>query len=183
MAASVVLTIESDLSQGELQSRLRVGAAKPREGLQAAKVFLNGVAAGAHRAKLSVQTGASAPVQASGTITCASVANNDTIIIGGLTFTAKTSPSGSVEFTRGVSDTADAADLAAKINAHATLSLVVSAAAASGVVTLTALQPGVVGNFIATRQGVGSTMTCAAAALTGGTGGAQEAKQTYALGL
>ncbi len=183
MAASVVLTIESDLSQGELQSRLRVGAAKPREGLQAAKVFLNGIAAGAHRAKIAVQTGSAAPVAASGTFTLASVVATDACTIGTTTFTFTSTPTLSTDVeVDGADDTADAAALAAAINAHATVSQIVTASAASAVVTITAKQKGVVGNFIPISD-ADSTITTSGAFLTGGTGGVTEAEQLYALGL
>lgn len=59
-----------------------------------------------------------------GTLTPVSVANNDTCVINGITLTAKTSaPTGVAQFLAGVSDVADGAALAAIINAHPYLGL------------------------------------------------------------
>jgi len=88
---------------------------------------------------------------------------------------------GSDEFIAGVSDTADAADLAAQINAHATMSEVVSATSAAGVVTVTSKLSGRVGNFLTISES-GSTITASGAALSGGTGGGTSAAVTYSAG-
>lgn len=78
--------------------------------------------------------------RATATITCVTVANNSTVTIGNVVLTGKTSaPSGNAQFLCGVSATADAAALVAIINAHPTLSLLVSSAPVAGVITLTAL--------------------------------------------
>jgi phage tail sheath gpL-like len=115
-------------------------------------------------------TSTGTPAFASGTVTLASVPEDDTVTIGGITFTAKASPSGEAQFSQAGSDTADAASLASKINAHSTLSAVVSATSALGVVTITCRFPGVVGNFITLAE-TGTSMTVSGARLSGGVGG------------
>ena len=181
MASSVVVTIETEKSQSQAGYDLKLGADKPRENVKALSSWVRGIESGIHRAKVSIQTGANAPVAASATATLVSCAT-DTITIGGITFTGSGSPSGELQFETDGNDTADAAALAAAINAHSTLSKVVSATSAAGVVTITCLIPGVIGNFI-TLSETGTTITVSAAALAGGTGGAQEAVQTSVMGL
>ncbi len=80
-------------------------------------------------------------------------------------------------------NTYKAQKLAAAINAHATLGLAVVATYAANVVTITALQKGVLGNYVATSQTSGSTITVSATTLTGGTGGATSAVVSYSRGL
>lgn len=87
-------------------------------------------------------------VQATGTITFSSLAADDTVTVNGNIFTAKVSPSGANQFALGADDTAAAANFAAKINASALAKIVsvLTATSALGVVTLTAVQPGLEGN-------------------------------------
>lgn len=170
--ASVVIVVKcSD------QSELR-GTDSGHQTLQAIANRMQAMASGNAKGTVRVHSGTADPVAASGTITLATVAADDTVVIGGVTFTAKASPSGESQFSQAGSDTADAASLAAKINAHSTLSQVVSATSANAVVTVTALQRGVIGNFITMSQ-TGGTMTLSGSALAGGTGGATNAAQTY----
>jgi hypothetical protein len=110
--------------------------------------FFRGLLIGAANGTVTVEADAS-KTAATGTVTLASVSNNDTVTLGSVTITAKTaSPTGN-QFLVGVSDTADALALATFINAHATLSLYWSASSALGVVTITAIGKmlGVIGNF------------------------------------
>jgi len=131
--------------------------------------YFRALAARHELATVEVQSSASDPVAASATITLASCAT-DTVTIGGITFTGTASPTTELHFETDGTDTADAAALAAAVNAHTTLSLVVSATSALGVVTVTSLVKGVVGNFITLAE-TGSTITISAGALAGGTGG------------
>lgn len=100
------------------------------------------------RARFTVQTLNGDGVAATGTVTCASVSAADTVTVGNIVFTAVSgTPSGN-QFKRGVSDTADGLSLATAINANTTLSQYVSAANATGAVTVTYLTTGVVGNAL-----------------------------------
>lgn len=113
-----------------------------------------------------------AAVQASGTLTCATVVATDTCAVAGVTFTAvadNATPT-ATQFRIGTDDTSCAANLAAAINANATTSQYVIATSALGVVTIKALNAGVVGNLIAISGGQ-STITASAATLASGAGG------------
>ena len=87
-------------------------------------------------------------VKASATVTCASVQAADTVVVRGVTFTAANGSPTSAEFDMSGTNTACGASLAAAINANTTLDGIVLASAASGVVTITALQPGELGNAV-----------------------------------
>lgn len=135
-----------------------------RESLRGAMNLLRGLLSMNERAyaRFCVAT-----VASSDAATFASVADGDTLVIGGTTLTAKTSPSGSVQFKRGVSDTADAAAAAACINANTTLNKLVRATSSGAVVTITCLYPGPIGDQIAVST-TGGTISLAHATLSGG---------------
>lgn len=115
-----------------------------------------GLAEGAFAGSIDVQN---APVKASGTLTIAGGSGAVGGTIGGV---AKT-------VTWATSDTASAAALAAAINADATLKQWVVASAVAGVVTITALVPGTVGNAI-TLVASGTGVTASGARLASGSG-------------
>jgi hypothetical protein len=94
--------------------------------------------------------------QAEGTVTITSYANlvsgtDDVITIGGVAFTAQATAAtlGTATFQAATSNDATATSLAAQINAHATAGALVTAEAASAIVTITANEPGAQGNDIA----------------------------------
>lgn len=120
------------------------------------------------------------PVQAYGTITCASVSADDTVTIGKTTLTAKASPSGEDQWSQAGTDTQDAASLVSKINAHSVLSLLVYATSSAGVVTVTAHQPGSIGNHIALSSSNGTRLAVSGSGyLTSGAGGSEAAPTAY----
>jgi len=183
MASSLVLTIKSEKTQAQLQDMLQISTAKDREAGLNLSSFFKDLASKAHRGVVDVQTGSAAPVAASGTLTLVSAIATDAITIGTTTFTATSTPTLSTDWEiDGADDTADAASLAAAINAHATVSQIVTASSALGVVTITAKQKGVVGNFIPISS-ADATITASGAFLTGGTGGVTEASTQFAFGL
>jgi len=183
MASSLVLTIKSEKTQAQLQDMLQISTAKDREAGLNLSSFFKDLASKAHRGIVDVQTGSAAPVAASGTLTLVSAIATDAITIGTTTFTATSTPTLSTDWEiDGADDTADAAALAAAINAHATVSQIVTASSALGVVTITAKQKGVVGNFIPISS-ADATITASGAFLTGGTGGVTEASTQFAFGL
>lgn len=104
----------------------------------------------------------------SGTVTLASVTAGQTVTIGGVTFTAITGTSTSLtQFDVSGNDTADAAALVAKINAHPFLREQVVASNASGVVTVRQLPFGPTQTLGLSKSGAGITVsgtTLAAAA-------------------
>lgn len=174
--ASLVLTIKGSPVAG-----LKVDSSLDHQAVQDICNHLHALASGNEKGTIYAQSGSADPVAASGTITLATVLATHTVTIGGVTFTASSTPAGEAQFEIDGTDTADAAALAAAINAHSTLSQVVSATSAAAVVTVSALTRGVAGNFIALTQ-TGGTMTLSAAALANGTGGATNSASTYAFG-
>lgn len=109
-------------------------------------------------------------VAASGTGTFTGAPTADqTMIIAGVTFTAKSSGATGNQYNIGGSVTLSAAALAAAINASTDLNGVVSATSNLGVVTITSDIPGLIGNGIATVDVDTSNFTFAQATLTGGT--------------
>lgn len=73
---------------------------------------------------------------------------NDTVTIGAITFTGKSSASSDTEFTVGTTATATASNLAAKINAHGKLAQLITASSALGVLTVLCNIPGSPGDCI-----------------------------------
>ncbi len=73
--------------------------------------------------------------------------------------------------------------LAEAVNANAEASKIVKAVAAGAVVTVTALQKGLVGNMIPFTDQDATITSTGSGYLAGGTGGAAEATQQYVLGL
>lgn len=102
-----------------------------------------------------------------GTITLASVAAGEYVEVDGIRFTASAAatPSGPTEFSIAGNDTADAAALVTKINAHPTLAQRLFATSAAGVVTLRQL-PGITTGSTMVKSGAGITLSVAALAAT-----------------
>jgi len=120
-----------------------------------------------------------AGTNATGTVTITNFANllettPDAVVVNGTIFTAQagvvTPGTGTFRAATSVGDTGDS--LAAQINAHATTSLIVYASSnGSGVVTLTSILTGVVGNaytLVYNQNGALVGATVSAATLTGG---------------
>lgn len=180
--STIIFTVKSEETQAVLQDRHQRSGSDSEMAIAAMHLFSD-LSSGARRATVDIQTGSADPVAASGTVTLASVIATDTLTIGPTTFTFTSTPSAETDVeVDGATDTDDAAALAAAINAHSTVSQVVTATSAAAVVTITAKQSGVVGNFINLDE-TGGTMTLSAANLAGGTGGATEAGVTASLGL
>lgn len=109
--------------------------------------FLRGAMIGARSVSAIISVNDGTAVAASGTVTLSSLANNDTITVAGVVFTAKTSgASGAAQFNLGANDTAAASAAAVIMNANTSLTNVVTASAASGVITITAVNAGQAGN-------------------------------------
>jgi hypothetical protein len=109
-------------------------------------------------------------VKASGTLTLSAVADGDTAVVNGVTFTFRTSLTGANVIPIGGSDDQAAKNLANFINSSANVliaGLMTAARTSSGVVTITAVTAGVKGNGY-TIVG-GSHITASAATLGSGT--------------
>jgi len=170
-------TINIQVKINSADQRKYAAKGNEKECLSKAIDVLKGLSGGALLGAVTLAVSSNDPVMASGTVTLASVADADTVTIGGTVLTAKTTPSGSAQWARGVSDAADAAALAACINANATTSAKVHATVAGAVVTVAANAAGTLGNLL-TLASSGATLTVSGANLTGGTGGAESAPVT-----
>lgn len=183
MAQKTIITITHGKEAAQsVKDLLCLSSGKPK--MEAIKVarFFEAAAGGLRSCKFDVFANG---VAATGTITFSGTgAANDTILVNGVTFTAKTSGATGNQWNVGASATASAANLAAAINASATalVSDHVTASAASGVVTITSKFNSVAGNAVTIAEGVdaGSVMAVSGARLTGGTNGTAV---TYRLGV
>lgn len=182
MASSVVITIKSELPQADLQRLLELPVSQPKEGILALSKHLRDYATGSKRGSVVVQTASVAPVAASVTATLVSVPVNDTIVLAGTTLTAVASPSTEAQFSQAGTDAQDAASLAACVNAHSVLKLILKASAVGNVVTISTLQAGLLGNQVTSTR-TGTAITLSATKLAGGTGGAADVGRVYSAGI
>jgi phage tail sheath gpL-like len=142
------------------------GASRRRnEAVQLVVGFLRGLVAGTQKGTavtINAGTSTSALAAASGTVTYVTPSGTQTVTVNGVAITA----------TSGASATLTAVAVAAAINAstNALVQYFVTAVPVAGVVTITALQPGITGNAV-TLSASGTGATASAARLTGGVGG------------
>lgn len=180
--STLAITVNAEETQAYLQQNLKEVADKPKEEARVLSQYFKELAIGTKSASVDVQTGAGNPVAASGTFTLASVPADDTVVIGGVTLTAKAAPANESEWSQAGTDTQDAASLAAVINAHSVLGLSFSATSAVAVVTVRCKTKGTVGNHIPIAE-TGTSITASGAFLAGGTGGGNDTVVTYSLGI
>lgn len=176
--ATLTLTIKTPSADAKEYA----AAGSPQRCLKNAANLLNAIASGSTQtSQVSVQRSDSNPVAATAVLTLASAIATNTVTIGTITMTATSTPTTDLHWEiDGASDTLDAASLTAAINANPTLSKVVVASSAGAVVTVTALQKGLVGNQIPIATAGGTiTITDSAAFLTGGTGGSDSTLTVY----
>lgn len=172
------IIVETRLLGADIARRIDVRPSDSRGSIARIAAILDALAGGAYRGSVELCTSA---VCAVGTITFTDQpANNETLLIGSITLTAKSSgASGIAEWnlTSGGTAAADAAgnaaSVAALINAHTTLSKYLVATAALGVVTVTVLVPGAIGNGIKFEEGAAGVANCVVAGFTLGSDGAK----------
>ncbi len=163
-SVSVIITTPKDTSA-------LVKSGQPRGNLKRVANILRGMESGALLGNVKLTASTADAVAATGTFTLASVVATDAVTIAGVTFTFTSTPSLETDVeVDGADNTADAAALAAAINAHSTIKHIIYATSALAVVTLTCRVPGVIGNFIAISD-ADTTITTSASYLAGGTGG------------
>tara|TARA_R110002126_G_scaffold42101_2_gene122014 strand:- start:12939 stop:13472 length:534 start_codon:yes stop_codon:yes gene_type:complete len=150
-----------------------------RENLKRIASYIEKIATGKINASVDISDSATAPVAASGTLTLVSAIATDVAVIGTETFTATSTPTLENHWEiDGADDTADALSLATAINAHSVTGLNYIATVAAGVVTITARMKGSFGNELSISS-VDSTITASGAFLTGGTGGGEDAPESF----
>lgn len=141
--------------------------------------------------KINICVDADDGEHASGNITITSFANlvsgtDDSVGVNGTTFTAQSGAAtpGTGTFQAITSNAVTATSLAAQINAHATVGLVVRARAVGAIVYITAIQGGVAGNSIAlayTDNDTNIGATKSGTVLSGGTDNADYADTRLAI--
>lgn len=156
----------SDKSNAQLVEELI--SSEPHRALQRLENGIKALKAGCEAATLQVNH---TQVAASGTVTCASALAADTVTVSGVVLTAVSGAPGANQFDISGSNTAAAVSLAAAMNANATISGLVTATSALGVVTVTAKVKGVVGNAITLASSDGTRLAVSAARLASGSNG------------
>lgn len=131
--------------------------------------YMKKCTSGAHPAVVQTKVGMA---KATGTITLSAHVATDTVTVNGITFTCVASGATGNQYNVGADDTATAVALAAVLNANTTLDGMVVATSALGVVTLTALVPGELGNAI--TLAISAHGSVSAARMAGGTNGDTE---------
>jgi phage tail sheath gpL-like len=119
----------------------------------------------------TVQTKINA-VKATGTITLSSHVATNTVTVNGIAFACVASGATGAQYNVGADDTETAVNLAAALNANTTLDGMIVATSALGVVTVTALVPGELGNAI--TLAISANGSVSAARMAGGTNGTTE---------
>ena len=94
----------------------------------------------------------------------------NSVTVGSQVFTAVSASPTSIQFVVGADDSTTATNLAAAINAHPAVSVVVSAVAAASVVNLTAKIAGISGNYLSLGSNLTSAATPSGTSLAGGSG-------------
>lgn len=141
-----LILIDTDLSKAGFQSVCPMEAG-PIEGLQSLENYVVALEGGNQSADLTAKVGA---IQATASVTMTGTAgNNETMKLCNQTLTAKTSGAVAAdgEFNISATPNTQANNLVAAINAMPELQgLVTAARTGTGVVTITAVIPGVMGN-------------------------------------
>ena len=138
------------------------------------------IASGMVTSSVDVNVAAADPVAAGLTATLTSCAT-DTITILGIILTGTSNPTTILHFETDGDDTADAAALAAAINAHPTLKTLVYATSAAAVVTIKCLIKGIIGNYLTVVTETGSTIVVSNSGVwSGGAGGVTTIPVTFA---
>lgn len=129
--------------------------------------YFHSLAGGVQSADVDLAIGA---VQATGSIVFTGLpSNNETVTIGNVVFTAKTSGATGAQFNIGATAAITAANLGAAINANSTLQLSVVATVVSATVFVTAAFPGKLGNAIQLSESLTNATVTAFAGGSNGT--------------
>ena len=161
------IILDSDLSAAGLNSILNLEPGQ-LPALNNLINYLGGVSGGNYMANLAIKVGA---VQATGTLTVSSTGstNGQQMSVCNVLFTAVTSGATGNQFNISTTPATQAANMAAAINASANLTGKVTAVAVGGVVTITAVTPGLMGNGLNLDEG--SLSNVAKGVFAGGTDG------------
>lgn len=137
-------------------------------------VTFSGGASAADTVTINGQALTAAQKNARATATFSTVVADNVVTVNGIAFTAKVSPSGANQFALGASDTEAAANLATKVNAHASLTGIITATSAAAVATFRAVTSGTGGNAL-TLAKTGSPVAISGATFANGAASANNA--------
>lgn len=164
----VRLVIDSDGTALDFKSECPLSMG----GLDAASNFaayIDGLTGGNNiGADLAFKVGAT-KAAATMTVSAGGSGNNETCIIAGVTFTAKSTGASVNEFNVSATAATQASNMAAAFNASTNLAGIVVASAALGVVTLTAVVPGLIGNGLVASDALANVVTVSFAGALDGT--------------
>lgn len=172
MSSKARFDLSVPVSEATLNGWLRLNASsvstRQPDSIQRISSYFAAIAGGPFAGSCVVTTGA---VQATGLITVTSTGptNGETITIANTVFTAETSGATGNQFNINASATVVAANIAAAVNASADMAGIVTATSALGVVTLTAVAPGNIGNGLALAESATNTTVTAFASGDDGT--------------
>lgn len=185
MTSSLVVVLTSARTQADVNSTWVRDTSNPREqSLFLSRVFKD-LASGTENGSFTLQSSANAPVNASGTVTLtnASIAAGNTVTVAGVVFTAETSGATGAQFNIGGTATITASNMVAAINSDTSINKLVLASSNAGVVTITSLVPGAIGNFLTLATSNSTGFGLSAATLASGSGGSETVAVTYSRGL
>lgn len=169
MASKVRMDLSIPVSEATFVARTRPMNTDSRRSFNGLGNYLSAIAGDPYVGSMHMVTGA---VQATATITSTGTAsNNETASIANQTLTAKTSgavPASGQFNISGVVAT-QAANIALAINSIVALSGVVTATSALGVVTITAVAPGIIGNGLQISESLSNVTATAFASGADGT--------------
>lgn len=166
-----------------IKDKLLKPASKPKEQAVDLRNFFNALAGADRDAQLTVQINSGDAVAAHGTITFSSFTAADTFTIGSETFTCEASgASGNNQFNKGGTDTLSAVAAVAIINAHPNLKQTVVASNLAGVITVTCIVPGLIGNYIGIAISAHGSVSAAHLA-SGADAATYSSQNVYHLGL
>lgn len=185
MAAYVVIIAKvSSLSAADVRRKYlplaNTQGGAPKRAAEGVSELLTGLASGVVKGVLSASVLDAAGTLSTGSIACtqANAAGNYVRFTwGGLNITLTEG----TDFARGASNTTCGDNLAAAINAHSTLKTIMSAAAVTGTITLTAKYPTALAHSVTMTTDDGTAFALTAFA-SGTVGGAQAFLQAFPTG-
>lgn len=166
--SKVEMTLSIPVSEATFNGRVRAMNSDSRRSFNGLANYMGALAGDPYRGSMRMITGAVAAVGLI-TFTGRPVAD-ETLSVLNVTLTAKDSGgNGTTQFNTAVSNTTTAASLAACINANTTLNKQVIATSSLGVVTITSLIPGTIGNGLQLSENMTTTAATAFASGVNGT--------------
>lgn len=161
----------SEIGSAQPLSGLLMPSFEPKKEVLSLINFFQTLSVGVRMGSVQVGVSATPGVAASGSVTAAGTLAADTLTIAGVVLTAVSGTPGANQFDiSSGNNTTIAANIAAAINAQATLPSFVSASSSGAVVTVTAATQCALGNLVTLASSNAGRLALSGAALTGGAG-------------